>query len=150
VASLALLAACGKDTVQPPANDLNRNCSLKDLPLAGTTDGPILTYAALECQGAYINVLATAVDPQGDTDLQNVVQRIRVFEESDCTSTFRDVTDDFVASGVEESFGIVFEQGPDPAVFARICAASSWPIEVELSDASGDTITAQVLATVIH
>jgi len=149
IASLAIFAACGNDTTQPPT-DLYRNCVLEPLPLTGTAGAPVLTSAALECQGRFINLLATAVDPQGDADLQNVVQRIRVFEEPDCNSISREVTDDFVGSGVEESFGIVFEQGMDPAVFARICASSRWPIEVELFDVSGNTLRGRVLATVIH
>ena len=148
-ASLTVFAACSDDSTQPPI-DLYRNCLLGSIPLAGAVNAPVLTSAALECQGGFLNLLATAVDAQGDADLQNVVQRIRVFEESDCHSSFRQVSDDFVASGVEESFGVVFEQGIDPVVFARICASSRWPIEVELSDASGDTLRGQVLARVIH
>lgn len=149
-AGLAVAGACGDKTHAPPAGDLYPNCILRALPLTGTANAPVLTAAILECQGTLINMLATVVDPQGDADLLTVVQRIRVFETADCNAAFRDVTDDFAGSGLEESFGIVFEQSSDPAVFARICAASSWPIEVEFSDASGDSVSGQVLATVRH
>jgi hypothetical protein len=71
-----------------------------------------------------------------------------VFLDTDCETSPREVADDFVGSGVEESFGIVFTEDADSALVAAICAASGWPVEVTLADASGDTTRGRVLARV--
>ncbi len=129
---------------------LDTNCNLEQLPLSGEAGAPTLTVAVLECQGAYINLLATAVDPQGDADLQNIQQTIGVFLEPDCKSLPKELVDNLVGSGVEESFGIVFEESTDPDIFAAICASTHWPIEAHLTDAPGHVTVGRVLATVIH
>lgn len=124
---------------------------LQALPLRGAPDGPTVTSVVLEVQeGEGIVVLATATDPGGSADLQDVIQTVRVFRSEDCEGTSVTVRDDLSGSGVEESFGTAVDASTDATLFERIAAAGSWPVEVEFRDVDANTTSGRVAAAVVH
>ena len=145
---LVLLAipvmACSDDATRP-VEDL---CDAVALPLTGPAAGPTITDVALEVQtGDGIVVLATATDPQGGENLQDVLQTVGVFPDDRCAGDPILLQDDLVDSGVEESFGSA--ASPSSSLFADIAAATSWPVSVDFADVDGNRITARVNARVI-
>ncbi len=123
-------------------------CQVVDLPLSGDPDAPLVTDVTLEAQtGEGIVVLATAADPQGSEDLQDVVQIIRVFQDARCEGSPIVVQDDVASSGVEESFGIAVP-ATNQALYAAIAAAESWPVAVDFRDVDGNSTSGRVLAQV--
>jgi hypothetical protein len=123
-------------------------CQVVDLPLSGDPDAPLVTDVTLEAQsGQGIVVLATAADPQGSEDLQDVVQIIRVFQDARCEGSPIVVQDDVASSGVEESFGIAVP-ATNQALYAAIAAAESWPVAVDFRDVDGNSTSGRVLAQV--
>ena len=124
------------------------SCGL-DLPLRATPPAPVLTAIRLECQeGRYLNLMATVTDPQGDADLRDVPQVFQVFDGPDCARARWTVTDDVAGSGLDESFGVVFERDTAPTVFDAICASERWPVRAQLRDASGSRTEGLVSAVV--
>ncbi len=124
------------------------SCQIEDLPLTGEANAPVVTDVALEAQtGDGIVVLATATDPQGSGDLENVPQTIRVFQDALCEESPIVLQDDLAGSGVEESFGIAVPTS-DP-LFAAISEAESWPVEIEFRDGDDNSTSGRVLARVI-
>jgi hypothetical protein len=142
---LASLAACSDSPGPDRAPDL---CQVTELPVTGSPNAPTVTDVALEAQPTDgIVVLATATDPQGDANLQNVIQTIRLFPDAQCRGTPIVVQDDLVGSGIEESFGIAVPR--NQPLFDAIEAAEDWPVEVEFEDSDGNTTSARVAARVI-
>jgi hypothetical protein len=125
-------------------------CEVVDLPVAGSPNAPLVTDVTLEAQvGEGIVVLATATDPQGSDDLVNVLQVIRVFQDSRCDASPIVIQDELAGSGVEESFGIAVP-ATNHTLFATIAAAETWPVAVEFRDLDDNTTSAQVLARVVR
>ena len=83
-------------------------CSTRNLPLVDGSDAPSLLEVKLECQDPEVVVLATATDPHGSANLQDVLQTIGVHSDKSCQGTTLTVQDDFVGVEIEESFGTVF------------------------------------------
>lgn len=138
--------ACGDD----PTGVVDQ-CMLESLPLQGTAESPIVTSVVLEAQeGTGIVVHATASDPQGDADLEDVVQTVRVFRNTVCDGTPIAIQDDLVGSGVEESFGTVVDAATEPALYQAIAGSATWPVEVTFQDAGGHTSAGRVSALVRH
>lgn len=127
-----LLAACG-DEIERSA------CKTTSLPLQGIETAPKLTSVRLECQeGKFLNLHATAIDGQGHTDLMNVQQSFELFDSPSCTAARWSVNDDFVTSGIEESFGSVLIRSRDPDLFDQVCRSASWPVRARLRDVAGN------------
>ena len=125
-------------------------CEVEELPVTGNADAPVVADVALEAQvGEGIVVLATATDPQGSENLLDVLQTIRVFQDSRCDLSPIVVQDDLSGSGVQESFGIVVP-ATNHALFATIAAADEWPVAVEFRDIDDNSTSAEVLARVVH
>lgn len=140
------IAACGDDMGTFPFD----NCEIVDLPVAGNPNAPLVTDVTLEAQvGEGIVVLATATDPQGSDNLLNVLQAIRVFQDSRCDASPIVIQDDLAGSGVEESFGIAVP-ATNHALFATIAAAETWPVAVEFRDLDDNVTSAQVRARVVR
>jgi hypothetical protein len=138
------ILSCSDNTDQ----DGSGACQVVDLPLSGDPDAPLVTDVTLEAQtGEGIVVLATAADPQGSEDLQDVVQIIRVFQDARCEGSPIVVQDDVASSGVEESFGIAVP-ATNQALYAAIAAAESWPVAVDFRDVDGNSTSGRVLAQV--
>jgi hypothetical protein len=125
-------------------------CTTSALPLAGEAGAPIVVEVGLEVQTEGIVVVATATDPQGTEDLADVEQSIGVFPDARCTGTPIVLTDDLAGSGVEESFGMAVDAASNPALYAAISAAQTWPVEVDFRDRSGNRTQGRVLAQVIR
>ncbi len=139
------ILSCGDDagTAGPDS------CEVVDLPLTGEADAPVLVDLALEAQvGEGIVVLATATDPQGDEDIRDVPQTIRVFQDARCEASPIVLQDDLAGSGVEESFGVAVP-ATNKSLFATIAAAESWPVEVEFRDIDENLTSGRVSARVI-
>jgi hypothetical protein len=147
---LLSLAACGDDTgPNGRSGGGNGDCELEELPVQGSSNAPLVTDVALEVQDVDGIVLhATASDPQGDEDLVDIPQIIRVFQDPLCETSPIVLQDDLVGSGIEESFGTAVE--PGTALYDAIAAAETWPVEVEFRDAGDHTTSGQVLARVFR
>ena len=78
------------------------------------------------------------------------MQTIGVYPDKTCQGSLLTVQDDFVGVDVEESFGDVFLQADNPALYDRICGCTAWPVQVQLQDADGNTTSGRVVANVIH
>jgi len=140
-------ASCSNDT--PPGQSGGGECEIVELPVQGSSRAPLVTDVALEVQdGGSIVLHATASDPQGDDDLRDVVQIIRVFQDRLCETSPIVLQDDLVASGVEETFGTAVERGT--AQYDAIAAEESWPVELDFRDASDNNTSAQVMARVFR
>jgi hypothetical protein len=125
-------------------------CEVVDLPVAGNPNAPLVSDVTLEAQvGEGIVVLATATDPQGSDNLLNVLQTIRVFQDSRCDASPIVIQDDLAGSGVEESFGIAVPAA-NHALFATIAAAETWPVAVEFRDLDDNSTSAQLRARVVR
>ena len=145
------LVSCGDDPVtnnQTPC--YAGGCTTRDLPLVDGPDAPSLIDMKLECQPQSVVVLATATDPQGSANLQDVMQTIGVYTDRSCSGTPLTVQDDFVGVDVEESFGDAFRRADNPALYDQICGCTQWPVLVDMVDADGHTTTGRVVAAVIH
>jgi hypothetical protein len=120
-----------------------------ELPLSGDSNAPLVIDVALELQqGDGVIVLATATDPQGTSNLRDVPQIVRVFQDALCERSPIVLQDDLAGSGQEESFG-----SAAPAVsqlYNAIAATESWPVEVDFRDADGNATSGRVRARVIH
>lgn len=146
VISLALLgAACTED----PAG-IDDRCMATMLPLTGPANGPTVTDVGLEIQELGIVVLATATDPQGSANLEDVVQAVGVFRDKQCTGSPIVVQDDLVGSGIEETFGTVVEAAADPVLYEAIATAQRWPVEVDFQDRDSNRTAGRVMARVIR
>jgi hypothetical protein len=146
---LFLAAGCGDDT-GPTDGAGDGSCLIVDLPVRGDRDAPMITDVALEVQDEEgIVVLATATDPQGSENLRDIPQIIRVFQDARCVGSPIVLQDDLVASGVEESFGLAVTPSNGP-LFSAISAAPSWPVELDFTDADGNSTSGQVLARVLR
>ncbi|HEX2250315.1 MAG TPA: hypothetical protein VHH32_08185 [Gemmatimonadales bacterium] len=140
--------SCGEDT-GPNGVGGDGACEIEELPVQGSSNAPLVTDVALEVQdGGGIVLHATASDPQGDDDLIDVPQIIRVFQDPLCETSPIVLQDDLAASGVQENFGTAVERGT--ALYDAIAAAESWPVEVDFRDADDNTTSAQVLARVFQ
>jgi hypothetical protein len=134
------LVACSDDGTDPAADEL---------PLAGDSNGPLVTDVAIELQeGDGVTVLATATDPQGTPNLRDVPQIIRVFQDPRCERSPIVMQDDLVGSGVEESFGQAAPRSSE--LYEAIAATNGWPVEVDFRDADGNATSGRVLARIIH
>jgi hypothetical protein len=145
---LFLAAGCGDDA-GPTDGAGDGSCQIVDLPVRGDRDAPMVTDVALEVQETDgIVVLATATDPQGDANLEDIPQIIRVFQDARCESSPIVLVDDLVGSGVEESFGTAVPVS-NGSLYSAIAAAESWPVEVDFRDADENSTVAQVSARVL-
>lgn len=145
---LLSVVACGDDT---GTNGVGGDgaCELEELPVQGSSNAPLVTDVALEVQnGEGIVLHATASDPQGGDDLQDIPQIIRVFQDPLCETSPIVLQDDLVSSGVEETFGTAVERGT--SLYHAIAAAESWPVELDFRDADDNTTSATVLARVFR
>jgi hypothetical protein len=120
------------------------------LPLTGAAAGPTVTDVGLEAQASGIVVIATATDPQGTADLQDVVQVISVYPDSECAGSPIAIQDDLSGSGVEETFGTVVEVSASPALYEAIANAERWPVEVDFGDRDDNRTAGRVMARVIR
>jgi hypothetical protein len=142
---LAVAAACGDNGPSTGADE----CEIVDLPLSGNSDGPLVTDVAIELQeGDGVVVLATATDPQGTSDLRDVIQIIRVFQDSRCDRSPIVLQDDLAGSGQEESFGSAAPR--ESQLYDAIAATESWPVELDFRDVDDNMTQGRVLARVIH
>ena len=140
-------AACGDDGVEPEANQ----CDLRALPFADAPNGPLILDVGLEVQvGEGIIVVATASDPQGSDNLDDVLQSVGVYPDDGCRGTPLTVVDDLGGSGIEEAFGTAVSVDTDPALVAAITAAVSWPVHVDFVDLDGHTTRGDVSARIIR
>ena len=130
------------------ANCYAGGCQTRDLPLTDSADAPTLLEVKLECQPSSVVVLATATDPQGSANLQDVQQTIGVYPDENCVGTPLTVQDDFVGADIEESFGDVLTRAGNPALYDHICGCNRWPVQVQLVDADGHTTNGRVVAVV--
>jgi len=152
--ALALsLISCDDDGISGDGNGSGASCydgacATRDIPFSDAIDAPTLTDVTLECQSLSIVVLATATDPQGSSNLQDVIQTIGVFPNVECQGAQIIVQDDFAGSGVEESFGDAFLAAANQALYDQICACDSWPVQVQLEDADGNVTSGRVVARV--
>jgi hypothetical protein len=148
--TLLLISAvsCGDDN--EPTNGIGDGaCDIVELPVQGSSNAPLVTDVALEVQdGGGIVLHATASDPQGDDDLQDIPQIIRVFQDPLCETSPIVLQDDLVGSGVEETFGTAVERGT--SLYHAIAAAESWPVELDFRDADDNTTSERVLARVFR
>jgi hypothetical protein len=139
--------ACGDE----PTTGEQDLCHTLALPLVGSAAGPTVTDVALEAQtGEGIVALATATDPQGGENMRNVLQSLEVFPDPRCEGAAIVLQDDLADSGVEESFGIAVSATGNPALFAAIAAAETWPVAVDFADLDGNRISGRVLARVVR
>lgn len=147
---LLFVVSCGDDTgPDGVGGGSDGACELEELPVQGSSNAPLVTDVALEVQDQGGIVLhATASDPQGDDDLHDVPQIIRVFQDPLCETSPIVLQDDLVGSGVEETFGTAVERGT--ALYDAIAASETWPVEVDFTDANDNTTQAQVLARVFR
>jgi hypothetical protein len=145
---LLFVVSCGDDT-GPNGVGGGEVCELEELPVQGSSNAPLVTDVALEVQDQGGIVLhATASDPQGDDDLHDILQIIRVFQDPLCETSPIVLQDDLVGSGVEETFGTAVERGTD--LYHAIAAAESWPVELDFRDADDNATQAQVMARVFR
>ena len=143
--SLSLMACGGDDAANAGADE----CQLVELPLSGETNGPLVTDVARELQpGDGVIVLATATDPQGTSNLRDVPQIIKVFQDALCERSPVVLQDDLSRSGQEESFGAAAPRASQ--LYDAIAAANSWPVEVDFRDIDGNATSGRVRARVIH
>ena len=148
ILGVVLLAAVACDSEPSGPEDA---CMLVDLPLSGGASGPTIVDVGLEVQeGSGIVVVATATDPQGTADLEDVIQSVGVFRSDGCEGAPIVLQDDLVGSGVEETFGTAVEASTDPALYGTIAAAASWPVEIAFSDKSGNRTSGRVSARVFR
>lgn len=141
----ALATACDGDPSRP-----GNPCGTESLPLEGAPGAPRVTDVALEVQPDGIVVLVTAVDPQGNADLLDVVQSIGVFPDPGCDGATIVLEDDLAGSGVEESFGTAVSAAAAPALYDDIAAADRWPVELDFRDTAGNRTTGRVQARIIR
>jgi hypothetical protein len=142
---LVTLVGCSDNT----ALSGNDTCDAVDFPLTGEANAPVVTDVALEVQaGEGIIALATASDPQGSENIQQVPQILRVFQDTRCDASPIVVQDDLAYSGVEESFGTVVQA--NQALFTTISQADSWPVAVEFRDIDENITSGRVLARVLR
>lgn len=123
-------------------------CTITALPFSGAAAAPTIVALSLEVQSSGIVALVTATDPQGSENLQNVTQRIGVFQDRLCRTTSIVLQDDLAGSGLEESFGTVVPQ--TSPLYSLIAAADSWPVEVDFRDSDGNRTTGRVMAVVLE
>ena len=140
---VALVIGCGNDPPAPSAL-----CGTVALPLAGVPAGPVVVEVGLEVQSTGIVAVATATDPQGSANLDNVLQVIGVFPDANCAGAPLTIEDDLVGSGVEETFGTVVDATTRRALYDAIAAATQWPVTVDFQDADGNHTVGRVLAAV--
>lgn len=146
VALVMALVACGDSGGEPDSQD---SCGAVDFPLTGEAEAPVVTDVALEVQpGEGIIVLATASDPQGSENIQQVPQIIRVFQDAQCDASPIVLQDDLAYSGVQESFGTAVPS--DMPLFTTISQADSWPVAVDFRDIDENTTSGRLLARVLH
>ena len=142
-----LLLSCGDDKSGPSGDD---TCQVVDLPLSGEQNAPVITDVALEAQsGDGIVVLVTAADPQGSTNLRDVLQIVRVFQDDRCNGSPIVVQDDLAYSGIQESFGVAVPSS-NQTLFNIIAAADSWPVALEFTDVNGNATSGRVMARIIQ
>ena len=125
-------------------------CETVALPLAGAANAPTVTDVGLEIQTGGVVLVATASDPQGDGNVQDVLQTIGVFPDDRCIGVPIVLQDDLANSGVEETFGTVFTSTDNPGLYNTIAAAANWPVEVDFVDIDGNQTTGRVQARIIH
>jgi len=79
-AVLAVASGCGEDPAQS-----GQGCETMTLPLAGNASAPIVVDVGLEVQEENgIVVVATATDPQGFGNVQDVLQSVGGFPDQQC------------------------------------------------------------------
>jgi hypothetical protein len=125
-------------------------CETAPLPLAGAANAPTVTDVGLEIQTGGVVLVATASDPQGDGNVQGVLQTIGVFPDDRCAGAPIVMQDDLAYSGVEETFGTVVSSSDNPGLYNTIAAAANWPVEVDFVDLDGNQTTGRVRARVIR
>jgi hypothetical protein len=140
-----LVVGCNGD---PEAID--DRCMASMLPLTGLAAGPTVTDVGLEVQLSGIVVVATASDPQGSANLDDVVQSIGVFPDAECTGEAIVIQDDLVGSGVEETFGTVVDAAADPQLYGDISNAQRWPVEVDFRDQDANRTSGRIMARIIR
>jgi hypothetical protein len=145
-------AKCGgeAETDSPPRACTDRSaCGAVALPLAGGLDAPTASDVRLECQASsQLVVHVTIADRQGDADLQDTVQFVQVFKTNDCQGPVAELEDDLIGAG-QETFGTAVERSEEPSLYDQICGCTTWPVRVALRDATGNTTTGVVDATVV-
>jgi hypothetical protein len=145
VALTVLVATCTNDP-----GGVDDRCMASMLPLTGVAAGPTVTDVGLEIQSSGIVVVATATDPQGSANLEDVVQSVGVFPDTECAASALVVQDDLVGSGIEETFGTVVEAATNPALYEAISTAQRWPVEVDFKDRDANRTAGRVMARIIR
>jgi hypothetical protein len=109
-----------------------------------------------ECQtGACVHATAFVTDPQGLEDLDDVPQKLRLYQDSTGTGvpeehTFR--VDAFTKGTYfgGDTYGDYFEGEAGAEVRAELCASTWWPAEVVATDKSGHVTAGKIRATVVQ
>ena len=144
-------AACSSDPEPGSTANTEISCEVASLPLASNADGPTVERLTLLCEtGGQLVPELVIVDPQGDADLQDVVQTLGVYAAKDCAGDVFEIEDDVSESGQPEWFGTVVDRADEPALYDTICASSSWPVELQVRDASGNEVNGVVEAVVVR
>ncbi len=148
---LALEAmACGG--ISDPLSDEGEGaCVIEALPFAGSADAPEITDVGLELQdGVGVVPVATATDPQGFANVDNVLQSVGVYPDAQCEGVPFTLLDNLVGLGVEETFGTAIDAS-ETAIYSAISAApATWPVRVDFSDVDGNHTMGDVLARLIR
>lgn len=141
---LVVALACGDSTTEP------EECETESLPFSGDAGAPVVTDVGLEIQpGEGVVVVATATDPQGFSDVEDVLQTVGVYRDRTCTGSPLTVQDDLAGLGQEETFGTAVPAS-DTELYEAIAAATDWPVRVDFVDAGGNRSQANVLARIIR
>jgi hypothetical protein len=144
-----LLVSCGGESEMNGVTPAAASCQAASLPLAGSAEAPSLSELFLDCTAEAVEAVAVVTDSSGSGDLGNVPQILRVHRSKACDAGVLEIADDVAASDEVEAFGIVFEKGELPTLYAMICSSERWAVDVELRDNSGNVASGRVWATVI-
>jgi hypothetical protein len=143
------LAACGGESETEPSMSETTSCQARPLPFAGHPDAPRLLDLYLDCTADAVELLAVIDDAEGDADLGNVPQVLRVHRAPSCDGGTLEIKDDVAVGAEVEAFGIVFDKKELPDVYAMICTAERWPVDVELRDTSENITSGRAWANVL-
>jgi hypothetical protein len=142
----ASLISCGESLTEADP-DL---CAPAALPLSGPANSPTITDVGLEVTSDGIILVATASDPQGSANVQDVEQAIGVFPNARCDGQPIVLRDDLAYVDIEETFGPVVTASSNAPLFNAIADATTWPVQVEFADIDGNKTLGQVRARIIH
>jgi len=133
--------------------------TFQSLPLRGDPAGPVVVNLWLGCVGGQnITVVVAVTHPNGTADggmsTSDQVNLLSIFPQADGsgqpeTSSFAvrqgDLHSVFSTSSGAGSF---FKGSASAAVRTQLCAASTWPAQIELHDKAGHTTSGKVRAVV--